>query len=75
MSRFHFTPSMVAFIQENWEDLEALDSLPLREGHTINLYAGRHGFDLYDSLNWEEPNWNRSTQRSWKKQRTTQYKV
>jgi len=29
---------------------------------------------LYDSNNWEQPNWNRSTMRNWKRQRATQFK-
>lgn len=30
---------------------------------------------LYDSDKWEMPWWNRSTERSWKNHRKTQYKI
>ena len=45
---------------------------PVFEGTTKKVI--RELGDLYDSPKWEHPEWNRSTQRCWKKQRLTQYK-
>ena len=43
---------------------------------TKHILQGRNKIkSLYDSYNWEFEKWDRSTQRSWKKQRRNQYKV
>lgn len=57
------------------DDLDHLDSLPTRESHQEDLQRSGRLRDLYDSMHWEQPNWNRSTQRTWKRTRRNQYRA
>jgi len=41
----------------------------------LKIAGRRKGLkNLYDSDKWEQPHWNRSTERSWKNQRKNQYR-
>ena len=40
----------------------------------LRAYGGKLSCQ-YNCFKWDQPGWNRSTQRTWKKQRATQYKV
>jgi hypothetical protein len=58
------------------KNIKDVDHMPIRVSmgkSTLRANGGKL-VNQYDSINWDQAGWNRSTQRSWKNNRKHQYK-